>query len=99
MLGLAGAEKAWTTDVVGSVTAASAAKVAVNCMVVATRQEAEEERWRSASTLFPPKHNGRFPPSSRVASHLFTGGFAGIGKLPALFGWYIRYGKIGRAHV
>jgi hypothetical protein len=28
----------------------------------------------------------------RVASHLFTGGFAGIGKLPALFGWYIRYG-------
>ena len=29
---------------------------------------------------------------SRVASHLFTGGFAGIGKLPALFGWYIRYG-------
>jgi hypothetical protein len=35
---------------------------------------------------------------SRVASHLFTGGFAGIGKLPALFGWYIRYGigiKVG----
>ena len=34
----------------------------------------------------------------RVASHLFTGGFAGIGKLPALFGWYIRYGigiKVG----
>ena len=29
--------------------------------------------------------------SNRVASHLFTGGFAGIGKLPALFGWYIRY--------
>ena len=29
---------------------------------------------------------------SRVASHSFTGGFAGIGKLPALFGWYIRYG-------
>ena len=29
---------------------------------------------------------------ARVASHLFTGGFAGIGKLPALFGWYIRYG-------
>jgi len=28
----------------------------------------------------------------RVASHSFTGGFAGIGKLPALFGWYIRYG-------
>jgi hypothetical protein len=24
--------------------------------------------------------------------NLFTGGFAGIGKLPALFGWYIRYG-------
>ena len=23
---------------------------------------------------------------------MFTGGFAGIGKLPALFGWYIRYG-------
>ena len=35
---------------------------------------------------------------SRVASHSFTGGFAGIGKLPALFGWYIRYGigiKVG----
>jgi len=34
----------------------------------------------------------------RVASHLFTGGFAGIGKLLALFGWYIRYGigiKVG----
>ena len=34
----------------------------------------------------------------RVASHSFTGGFAGIGKLPALFGWYIRYGigiKVG----
>ena len=30
--------------------------------------------------------------NSRVASRLFTGGFAGIGKLPALFGWYIRYG-------
>ena len=30
--------------------------------------------------------------NTRVASHLFTGGFAGIGKLPALFGWYIRYG-------
>jgi len=29
---------------------------------------------------------------TRVASHLFTGGFVGIGKLPALFGWYIRYG-------
>ena len=29
---------------------------------------------------------------NRVASHLFTGGFVGIGKLPALFGWYIRYG-------
>ena len=28
----------------------------------------------------------------RVASHLFTGGFVGISKLPALFGWYIRYG-------
>ena len=28
----------------------------------------------------------------RVASHLFTGGFVGIGKLPAVFGWYIRYG-------
>jgi hypothetical protein len=28
---------------------------------------------------------------SRVASHLFTGGLAGIGKLPALVGWYIRY--------
>ena len=29
---------------------------------------------------------------------MFTGGFAGIGKLPALFGWYIRYGigiKVG----
>ena len=36
--------------------------------------------------------------NSRVASHSFTGGFAGIGKLPALFGWYIRYGigiKVG----
>ena len=30
--------------------------------------------------------------NNRVASHLFTGGFVGIGKLPALFGWYIRYG-------
>ncbi len=29
---------------------------------------------------------------SRVASHLFTGGLAGIGKLPALVGWYVRYG-------
>ena len=25
------------------------------------------------------------------ASNLFTGGFASIGKLPALFGWYIGY--------
>jgi hypothetical protein len=30
--------------------------------------------------------------NDRVASHLLTGGFTGIGKLPALFGWYIRYG-------
>ncbi len=29
---------------------------------------------------------------NRVASHLFTGGLAGIGKLPALVGWYIWYG-------
>jgi hypothetical protein len=29
---------------------------------------------------------------TRVVSHLFTGGLAGIGKLPALVGWYIRYG-------
>ncbi len=29
---------------------------------------------------------------SRVASHLSTGSLAGIGKLPALVGWYIRYG-------
>ncbi len=29
---------------------------------------------------------------SRVVSHLFTGGLAGIGKLSALVGWYIRYG-------
>ncbi len=28
----------------------------------------------------------------RVASHLFTGGLAGIGKLPVLVGRYIRYG-------
>jgi hypothetical protein len=28
----------------------------------------------------------------RVVSHLFTGGLAGIGKLPALVGWYIWYG-------
>ena len=28
----------------------------------------------------------------RVASHLCTGGLAGIGKLPAIVDWYIRYG-------
>jgi hypothetical protein len=28
----------------------------------------------------------------RVASHLFTGGLAGIDKLLALVGWYIWYG-------
>ena len=32
---------------------------------------------------------------SRVVSHLFTGSLAGIGKLPALAGWYIRYGMHG----
>jgi hypothetical protein len=32
---------------------------------------------------------------SRVASHLFSGGLAGIGKLPALVGWYIGYGMYG----
>ena len=31
----------------------------------------------------------------RVVSHLFTGSLAGIGKLPALAGWYIRYGMYG----
>jgi hypothetical protein len=44
---------------------------------------------------FNPRELGNFvfgADISRVASHLFTGGFAGIGKLPALFGWYIRYG-------
>jgi hypothetical protein len=29
---------------------------------------------------------------SRVASHLFTGSLAGISELPALAGWYIRFG-------
>ncbi len=29
---------------------------------------------------------------TRVASHLFTGSLAGIGKLPALAGQYIRFG-------
>ncbi len=33
--------------------------------------------------------------SLRVVSHLFTGSLAGIGKLPALAGWYIRYGMYG----
>ena len=28
----------------------------------------------------------------RVASHLCTGRLAGIGIIPALVGWYIRYG-------
>jgi hypothetical protein len=32
---------------------------------------------------------------TRVVSHLFTGSLAGIGKLPALAGWYIRYGMHG----
>jgi hypothetical protein len=32
---------------------------------------------------------------SRVVSHLFTGSLAGIGKLPALAGWYIWYGMYG----
>ncbi len=32
---------------------------------------------------------------TRVVSHLFTGSLAGIGKLPALAGWYIRYGIHG----
>ncbi len=31
----------------------------------------------------------------RVVSHLFTGSLAGIGKLPALAGWYIRHGMYG----
>jgi hypothetical protein len=31
--------------------------------------------------------------ATRVVSHLFTGGLAGMGKLPALVGWYIRYGN------
>ncbi len=31
----------------------------------------------------------------RVVSHLFTGSLAGIGKLPALAGWYIWYGMHG----
>jgi hypothetical protein len=31
----------------------------------------------------------------RVVSHLFTGSLAGIGKLSALAGWYIRYGMYG----
>ncbi len=32
---------------------------------------------------------------NRVVSHLFTGSLAGIGKLLALAGWYIRYGMYG----
>jgi hypothetical protein len=31
----------------------------------------------------------------RVVSHLFLGTLAGIGKLPALAGWYIWYGMYG----
>jgi hypothetical protein len=34
-------------------------------------------------------------PIIRVASHLFTGSLAGIGKLPALASWYVRYGMYG----
>jgi hypothetical protein len=29
--------------------------------------------------------------NSRVAFHLFTGSLAGLGKLPAFAGWYIRF--------
>jgi hypothetical protein len=36
-----------------------------------------------------------FRQNTRVVSHLFTGSLAGIGKLPALAGWYIRYGMYG----
>ncbi len=38
---------------------------------------------------------GVISPFSRVVSHLFTGSSAGIGKLPALSGWYIWYGMYG----
>jgi hypothetical protein len=31
----------------------------------------------------------------RDVSHLFTGSLAGIGKLPALAGWYIWHGMYG----
>jgi hypothetical protein len=45
---------------------------------------------------FIPKHPVNIQASdsqdSRVVSHLFTGSLAGIGKLPALAGWYIWYG-------
>jgi hypothetical protein len=30
--------------------------------------------------------------NSRVVLHLFTGNLTGIGKLPALAGWYIWFG-------
>jgi len=48
----------------------------------------------NGGSSFPPfflptkKREGKEAERSRVASHSFTGGFAGIGKLPALFSWY-----------
>ena len=46
----------------------------------------------SSSLSIGVVHHRHTPILIRVASHLFTGGLAGIGKLPALVGWYIRYG-------
>jgi hypothetical protein len=52
-------------------------------------------RFRKQETISKPKIFGRTHQTTRVISHLFTGSLAGIGKLPALAGWYIRYGMYG----
>ncbi len=48
--------------------------------------------WRTDPRQSGSANNARSVAPDRVVSHLFTGSLAGIGKLPALAGWYIRYG-------
>ncbi len=65
------------------------------------RREATGNEWRNVdqsilaaiNTCAMQDVNGlQMKVMCRVVSHLFTASLAGIGKLPALAGWYIRYG-------
>ena len=74
--------------------------VKAKCAAVAVfvlLRERDTRDWKKMCAL-PQPIESYVSDSRNICACLFTGGFASIGKLPALFGWYIWYGigiKVG----